>query len=152
LNFRAFPFGLHYPEAFPGIPRRDKSEPAALQALQQRIYQPDGLLSLSSHLSGTEITQPRQFGSHRSRLILTLLHDEAHRKDVTLSKSEWETLVTWVAANAPYHSTYFQYFDVQGRLLPKPVRVRIELSPPFKAGEKTMRVCGNGLAQGDGAR
>jgi hypothetical protein len=146
------PLGDGYPEVFPDIPRRDKSEPVAFQALQQRIYQPDGLLSLSSHVSGTEITQPRQFGSHRSRLILTLLHGEAHRKDVTLRKSEWETLVTWVDANAPYHSTYFRYFDAQGKLLPRPVRVRIELDPPFKAGEKTMRVVGNGPAQRDVAR
>jgi hypothetical protein len=134
------PLGSGYPEAFPDIPRRDKSESVAFKALQQRIYQPDGLLSLSSHVSGVEITQPRQFGSHRSRLILTLLRDKAHRKDVTLSKSEWETLVTWVDANAPYHSTYFQYFDTQGKLLPRPVRVRIELDPPFKSGEKTMRL------------
>ena len=66
--------------------------------------------------------------------------------------TEWETLVTWVDANAPYHSTYFRYFDAQGKLLPRPLRVRIELDPPFKAGEKTMRVVGNGPAQGDVAR
>ena len=122
-----------YPEAFPDIPRREPSEGAIFQSLQDRIYRPGGLLCLSSHVSGTEVTQPKQFGSHASRLILTLLHAEAHRKDVTLSKDEWQTLVTWVDANAPYHSTYFQYFDSRGKLLPRPLRVRIDLDPPFNA-------------------
>jgi hypothetical protein len=47
-------------------------------------------------------------------------------------------------ANAPYHSTYFQYFDSHGKLLPRPVRVRIDLDPPFKTGEKAMRIVGEG--------
>ena len=72
--------------------------------------------------------------------MLSLLNDEVHRKDVVLSRDEWETLVTWVDANSPYHSTYFQYFDSQGKLLPAAVRVRIELDPPFKSGEKTQRI------------
>ena len=91
-------------------------------------------------MSGPEVTQPRQFGSHRSRLVLSLLNDDAHRKDVVLGRDEWETLVTWVDANAPYHSTYFQYFDSNGKILPRPIRVRVELDPPFKAGEKTYRI------------
>ena len=91
-------------------------------------------------MSGPEVTQPKQFGSHRSRLVLSLLNDEAHRKDVALSGDEWETLVTWVDANAPYHATYFQYFDAQGKLLPHAIRVRIELDPPFQPGEKTQRI------------
>jgi hypothetical protein len=136
------PLGDGYPEAFPDIPRREKSEGAMFASLQGRIYRPGGLLCLSSHVSGTEITQPKQFGSHQSRLVLTLLHAEAHLKDVALGKDEWETLVTWVDANAPYHATYFQYFDSHGKLLPRPVRVRIELDRPFKAGEKSMRIAG----------
>jgi hypothetical protein len=93
-------------------------------------------------MSGPEVTQPKQFGSHRSRLVLTLLEDEVHRKEVSLSRDEWETLVTWVDANAPYHSTYFRYFDSRGKLLPNAIRVRVELDPPFKAGEKTYRIVG----------
>jgi hypothetical protein len=136
------PLGDGYPEVFADVPRRDPSERAAFQLLESRIYRPGGLLCLSSHISGVEVSQPKQFGSHQSRLILTLLHGDAHRKEVALSKDEWETLVTWVDANAPYHSTYFQYFDGDGKLLPRPVRVRVELDPPFKPGEKGGRVVG----------
>jgi hypothetical protein len=138
------PLGDGYPEVFPDIPRREKSERAIFRSLQERIYRPGGLLCLSSHVSGTEVTQPKQFGSHQSRLILTLLHGEAHRNVLVLGKDEWETLVTWVDANAPYHSTYFQYFDSHGKLLPRPIRVRIELDPPFKAGEKAVRIVAGG--------
>jgi len=91
-------------------------------------------------MSGPEVTQPKQFGSFQSRLVLSLLHDEAHQKDVSLSKDEWETLVTWVDANAPYRSTYYQYFDPDGEVLPKAQKVRVELDPPFKAGEKAYRI------------
>ena len=59
---------------------------------------------------------------------------------MSLSSDEWETLVTWVDANAPYHSTYFQYFDSQGKILPNAIRVRVELDPPFKPGEKAYRI------------
>ena len=36
--------------------------------------------------------------------------------------------------------TYYQYFDAQGKLLPTPVRVQVELDPPFKAGEKSSHI------------
>jgi hypothetical protein len=98
------------------------------------------MLCLSNHMSGPEVTQPKQFGSHRSRFVLSLLNDEAHRKDVALSRDEWETLVTWVDANAPYHATYFQYFDPGGKVLPRAIRVRVELDPPFATGEKGYRL------------
>ncbi len=91
-------------------------------------------------MSGPEVSQPKQFGSHQSRLVLSLLNDEVHRQEVMLSSDEWETLVTWVDANAPYHSTYYQYFDSNGTILPNAIRVRVELDPPFKVGEKTYRI------------
>lgn len=47
----------------------------------------------------TSVTNVKQFGSHRSKLILNLL--KGHQK-VKLSESEWIALVTWVDANAPY--------------------------------------------------
>ncbi|MHC4401698.1 MAG: HzsA-related protein, partial [Planctomycetota bacterium] len=134
------PLGEGYREAFPDMPGLEKDEGALYESVKKRIYSPGGLLCLSSHMSGPEVTQPKQFGSHRSRLVLSLLNDEAHRQDVTLSSDEWETLVTWVDANAPYHSTYYQYFDSNGKVLPNAIRVRVELDPPFKAGEKTYRI------------
>jgi hypothetical protein len=134
------PLGEGYREADAELPILQNEEGVSYESVKGRIYRPGGLLCLSNHMSGPEVTQPKQFGSHRSRLILSLLDDEAHRNDVSLSRDEWETLVTWVDANAPYRSTYYQYFDSEGNLLPKAVRVRVELDPPFQAGEKTYRV------------
>ena len=51
------------------------------------------------------ISQPLEFGSHRSRLISTL-RDGPCAKRVTLSPDDWLRLVTWVDANAPYHSHF----------------------------------------------
>ena len=134
------PLGEGYREADPKMPNLEKDEGVSYESVKKSIYSPGGLLCLSNHMSGPEVTQPKQFGSHRSRFVLSLLNDEAHRKDVSLSSDEWETLVTWVDANAPYHSTYFQYFDSEGRPLSRAKRVRVELDPPFQAGEKTYRV------------
>jgi len=133
------PLGEGYREAYAEIPNLQPEEGALYEAVKTRIYSPGGLLCLSNHMSGPEVTQPKQFGSHRSRFVLSLLHDEAHRKDMALSADEWETLVTWVDANAPYYSTYYQYFDADGKLLPQARRVRIELDPPFQSGEKSQR-------------
>lgn len=134
------PLGEGYREADAEMPNLDKEEGIQYEAVKKRIYNPGGLLCLSNHMSGPEVTQPKQFGSHQSRLVLSLLNDEVHRKDVSLSKDEWETLVTWVDANAPYRSTYYQYFDPNGKVLPKAKKVRVELDPPFKAGEKDYRI------------
>jgi hypothetical protein len=138
----ATPLGEGYREAYPEMPNLEQEESILYESVKKRVYSPGGLLCLSSHMSGPEVTQPKQFGSHRSRLVLTLLDNEVHQKDVTLSRDEWEALVTWVDANAPYHSTYFQYFDSRGKILPNAIRVRVELDPPFKAGEKTYRIVG----------
>ena len=35
-------------------------------------------------------------------------------------------------ANAPYRSTYYQYFNSDGKVLPNAIPVRVELDPPFK--------------------
>ena len=134
------PLGEGYREAYGEMPNLENQEGALYQAVKKSIYTPGGLLSLSNHMSGPEVTQPKQFGSHRSRLILSLLNEETHQKEVSLTSDEWETLVTWVDANAPYHSTYFQYFDSNGNLLPNAIRVQVELDPPFAAGEKTFRI------------
>jgi hypothetical protein len=133
------PLGEGYREAFPGLPLIEAAEDALYEAVKRRIYSPGGLLSLSNHMGGPEVTQPKEFGSHRSTLVLTLLNSETHRKAVKLGPGEWETLVTWVDANAPYRSTYHRYFDSQGKPLPQAQPVRIKLDPPFGAGEKSFR-------------
>lgn len=139
------PLGEGYREAYAEIPNLEQAEGGLYESVKTGIYSPGGLLCLSNHMSGPEVTKPKQFGSHRSRLVLSLLNDEAHRKDMVLTSDEWETLVTWVDANAPYHSTYFQYFDSKGKMLPHAVRVRIELDPPFQSGEKTQRIVADRL-------
>ncbi|NQT16363.1 MAG: hypothetical protein HQ582_26635, partial [Planctomycetes bacterium] len=142
------PLGEGFREAYHDMPNLEGAEGTLYESVKAAIYSPDGLLSLSNHMSGPEVTAPKQFGSHRSRLVLSLLNHEAHREDVSLSSDEWETLVTWVDANAPYHSTYFQYFDSDGKMLPNAIRVRIDLDPPFKAGEKAYRVVAEGGSPG----
>jgi hypothetical protein len=134
------PLGEGYREAFPDMPKLEPAEDALYEAVKRRIYVPGGLLSLSNHMSGPEVTEPLQFGSHRSALVLTLLNSDAHRKDVAMGRDEWETLVTWVDANAPYRATYYQYFDSQGKALPQAQPVRVELDPPFRRGEKSFRI------------
>lgn len=136
----ATPLGEGYREAYAEIPNLQPDEGALYEAVKTSVYRPGGLLCLSNHMSGPEVSQPKQFGSHQSRLVLSLLQAEVHRQEVALSADEWETLVTWVDANAPYHATYFQYFDAAGKLLPSVRRVRIELDPPFQAGEKAQRI------------
>jgi len=70
--------------------------------------QPGGkvLVSVSDRFSNSSVSQPKQFGSHRSRLVTVLLDDELHRKECPLEPDEWEALVTWVDANAPYHDRF----------------------------------------------
>jgi len=36
-----------------------------------------------------------------------LLEDPKHLKEVTLPKDDWQALVTWVDANAPYHDKFY---------------------------------------------
>ncbi len=64
------------------------------------------LVSCSDRFSNGAVTQPMQFGSHKSPLIKVLLNDELHKKEVKLNRNEWRALVTWVDANAPYHDGF----------------------------------------------
>ena len=75
------PLGEGYREAYPDIPLLQPAEGAFFESVRASIYGATGLLCLSNHMSGPEVTQPRQFGSHRSPLVLTLLHDETHKKE-----------------------------------------------------------------------
>ena len=139
------PLGEGFREAYDYMADLPPAEGAAYEAVKRTIYNGGGLLHLSNHMGGPEVTQPKQFGSHRSRFVLALLEDDVNHTDVSLTRDEWETLVTWVDANAPYHSTYFQYFDSEGNLLPQAVPVRVELDPPFKLGEKGYRIIADHL-------
>jgi hypothetical protein len=51
------------------------------------------------------VTQPLQFGSHRSKLVHVLREGACSRR-AKLSDDEWYRLVTWIDANAPYHDGF----------------------------------------------
>ncbi len=69
---------------------------------------PAQLVTVADYTSGSEVTEPRQFGSARSKLTLILLEDALHRDEVTLSRDEWISLVTWVDLNAQYWGTFVE--------------------------------------------
>jgi hypothetical protein len=77
------------------------------------------LVSVSNRFDGSAVSQPRQFGSHRSRLIQLLREDELHTKEVRLDDQAWRALVTWIDANAPYHDSFYNRRPTDGS---KPVR------------------------------
>lgn len=87
------------------------------------------LVAVSNRFSGAGISQPMEFGSHKSRLIRVLLDDEAHRKEVNLGEADWLALVSWVDANAPYHDSFYNRRPADGG--PPRREVRIELPAPF---------------------
>jgi len=87
------------------------------------------LVACSDRFSNAAVSQPMQFGSHRSRLVQVLLTDELHRKEARLSPAEWTTLVTWVDANAPYYDRFFNKRPADGG---QPRReVLLDLPAPF---------------------
>jgi hypothetical protein len=63
-------------------------------------------VACSDRFSDATVTKPKQFGSHKSRLVQVLLEDELHQRDARLTPVEWESLVTWIDANAPYHDAF----------------------------------------------
>jgi len=84
----------------------------AYAALVKGTKKKPALVSLSNPNSDGRVTQVKQFGSHRSKLIQVLL--AGHQK-VRLSDDEWLTLVTWVDANAPYQDRLLSKRTADGR-------------------------------------
>lgn len=65
-----------------------------------------GLVSVSNRTMDGSITRVKQFGSHQSKLITTLLTGEQHRK-LKIPADDWLALVTWVDLNCPYYDTLY---------------------------------------------
>ncbi len=63
------------------------------------------LVSRSNIHDDARVTQPLQFGSHRSRLVHVLRHGVCAPR-ATLSEDEWLRLVTWIDGNATYHDRF----------------------------------------------
>jgi hypothetical protein len=111
--------GSHHPDG--GI---DLSATPAEDGLMQSFHtlfgqnadgsQNDPYISVSNRFSGASVTQTKEFGSHKSRLIGLLLHDPTHLTEVKLAQDEWLALVTWVDANAPYHDKFFNRRPAEG--------------------------------------
>jgi hypothetical protein len=96
-----------HPEAKGARYVSDRAAAPIHQRMQQN-RQPGQLVWISDRLSGAEITEPRQFGSGRSPLILRLLdpQDATHRDlPRKIGRDGWLALVTWIDHNANYHST-----------------------------------------------
>ncbi|MFH1264708.1 MAG: hypothetical protein ABIK89_03230 [Planctomycetota bacterium] len=89
------------------------------------------MVSVSNRFDGSAVSQPKQFGSHRSRLVEVLLDDKLHREEARLSDDEWLALVTWIDANAPYYDTFYNRRPADGG---EPRReIRVEMATPFAA-------------------
>jgi hypothetical protein len=104
-----------------GVERRDGDLDFTSTVAADGLYQsfrtmfghwPDGrdngpvLVSCSNRFSNADVTRPMEFGSHRSPLVRVLLDDVLHRNEVRLDAEEWNALVTWVDANAPYYDAF----------------------------------------------
>ena len=63
------------------------------------------LVSVANRFGNATVSGVKAFGSHRS-LLATTLRQPPHRKRVQLSPADWEALVTWIDANAPYYDTF----------------------------------------------
>lgn len=97
---------------FPG--RNDKRKP---------------LVAVSNRFSGAGISQPMEFGSRKSALIQVLLNDELHKKECKLGQDDWQALVTWVDANAPYYDTFYNRRPTGGG--PPRRDIHVELPSPL---------------------
>ncbi|MGL4943327.1 MAG: discoidin domain-containing protein [Thermoguttaceae bacterium] len=59
------------------------------------------------HALASELTQTRQFGSTRSRIVDAITTGTcASRCNITRGDDDWYRLVTWIDANAPYHDRF----------------------------------------------
>ncbi len=63
------------------------------------------LIAWSNVNEDARITQPLEFGSHKSRLV-SVLQSPPHRTRVSLSRRDWISLFTWIDANGPYHDRF----------------------------------------------
>jgi hypothetical protein len=122
-------YKLFHPDA--PEPKLDKE---ALKRMERNEY-PGQLIAISDRFSDASITEPRQFGSAKSALVLTLLNDPLHRNEVKIGQNEWIDLVTWVDLNAPYWGSFVDKEPVRKGRPPK--RIRVELPPPFGAEVET---------------
>ncbi len=94
---------------------------------------PGQLVSVLNHQGSFFLSMPKAFGSHRSKLITTLTRHPRHRKVRRgLTADEWETLVTFVDAGAPYSGKMLMKYDRTGRDLPRVMQVEYVYPDPWE--------------------
>ncbi len=89
-------------------PAADLDFSGGLTARYNRAYDTiyaNKLVAWSNVGDDARITMPLEFGSHRSKLV-HVLQSGACSKRVQLSPEDWQRLVTWIDANAPYHDGF----------------------------------------------
>jgi len=90
----------------------------------ERNEYPGQLITISNKFGDNTVTDVRQFGSGNSKFIDAIM-DEYHQKHIKFTDQEWEDLVTWVDANAPYWGTFINKEPVRKNELPERVKVKI---------------------------
>ncbi len=90
------------------------------------------LVSVIDRQSDASISRPYQFGSTQSRLATTLIDEKSpHFGVVELTDGEWETLVAWIDANAPYSGKFYLKQGPGGTLLEKVIPVEVRYPDPW---------------------
>lgn len=79
------------------------------------------MVCVSNKHSNGSISQPYAYGSNVSRLTRVLIDEPMHCKDVRsmMDEEDWDALVTWIDANAPYYDTFY---NRRPKDVPGPVR------------------------------
>jgi hypothetical protein len=135
------PFAKNYWSIwFPGEPPLDDATHAQAKAFLKNALtnqNPEQLVAIANYQGGSEVTQPNEFGSGRSRVVLTLLNDPLHVKEAKLPHEDWLSLVTWIDLNAQYWGTFIEkdghYASRKsGRQIVPPRRVRVVFPDPWQ--------------------
>ncbi len=135
------PFAKNYWSIwFPNEPPLDDSMHAQAKAFLKDVLtnqNPDQLVAIANYQGGPEVTKPSEFGSGRSRLVLTLLSDPLHREEAKLPPDDWLSLVTWIDLNAQYWGTFVEkdghYASrKKGNQVVPPRRVRVVFPNPWE--------------------
>lgn len=126
FSFRPEIYKLMYPD-FQYTYRNGMQDRDMISKMSVNEY-PGQLLSISNKMDDNSVSQVKEFGSTRSRLIRAI-QGEAHRQRVDMSREEWRSLVTWIDLNAPYWGSFWDKEPLRNG--EKPKRVFVLYPEPF---------------------
>ncbi len=122
-----------FKSVFPDLPVADMPKEWYRQIETNKA--PGQLVAISNRRGDAELSMPYQFGSHKSKVI-TALFDANHKEAVKMSPADWEALVTWADANAPYSGRmWYKHDPATGKTLPKPRQVEMVYPSPWEHEE-----------------